>query len=74
VAACLRHLRSGGCLLVCRNDRGARATLEPLVRKVAAAQGIPLASVEAAPPGIDFPRDAGFPEGDAFEGVFATRA
>jgi len=74
VAACLRHLAPGGALLLCRNDRGARGSLEPLVREVAQAQSIPLASVKAAPPGPDFPRLAGFPEGDAFEGVWAIRS
>jgi hypothetical protein len=44
-----------------------------LVRAVADAAGIALASVEAAPPGPDFPRLAAFPEGDAFEGAIAIR-
>ena len=33
-----------------------------------------LRSLKDAPPGPDFPRLAGFREGDAFEGVLATRA
>jgi 23S rRNA (cytosine1962-C5)-methyltransferase len=71
--ACLRQLRAGGTLLACRNDRGSRGSLRSLVRAVADAAGIALASVEAAPPGPDFPRLAAFPEGDAFEGAIAIR-
>jgi 23S rRNA (cytosine1962-C5)-methyltransferase len=71
--ACLRRLRAGGTLLACRNDRGVRGSLHSLVRAVADAAGIPLAGVAEAPPGPDFPRLAAFPEGDAFEGVIATR-
>jgi 23S rRNA (cytosine1962-C5)-methyltransferase len=71
--ACLRRLRPGGTLLACRNDRGSRSSLRSLLRAVADAAGIALASVEEAPPGPDFPRLADFPEGDAFEGAIATR-
>jgi 23S rRNA (cytosine1962-C5)-methyltransferase len=70
---CLRRLRPGGILLACRNDRGSRDSLRSLVRAVADAAGIALAGVAEAPPGPDFPRLAAFPEGDAFEGVVATR-
>ena len=35
--------------------------------------GAALASVTPAPPGEDFPRLAGFPEGDPFEGVLGVR-
>jgi len=71
--ACLRRLRPGGILLACRNDRGSRGSLRPLVRTVADAAGVALASVAEAPPAADFPRLAAFPEGDAFEGAIATR-
>jgi 23S rRNA (guanine2445-N2)-methyltransferase / 23S rRNA (guanine2069-N7)-methyltransferase len=74
VAECLKHLRPGGALLLCRNDRGARGTLAPLVQEVAKAEGLSLASVDAAPPGADFPSSSPFPEGDAFDGVWAVRA
>lgn len=72
--ACLRRLRPGGTLLACRNDRGSRGSLCSLLRAVADAADIALASVDEAPPGPDFPRLVGFPEGDAFEGAVARRA
>jgi 23S rRNA (cytosine1962-C5)-methyltransferase len=71
--ACLRRLRPGGSLLACRNDRRSRGTLGPLLRAVAEAAEIELTDVAEAPPGPDFPRLPVFPEGDAFEGVIATR-
>jgi 23S rRNA (cytosine1962-C5)-methyltransferase len=73
LSECLGRLRPGGMLLVCRHDRGPRGVMAPLVHSVADAAGIELTSVEEAPPGPDFPRMASFPEGDAFEGVVATR-
>lgn len=67
--AALRRLSPGGCLLVCRNDRGGGRTLEALVRRAAGRAGASLARLEDAPPGIDYPKLAGFPEGDPFEGL-----
>lgn len=74
VARALRQLAPGGWLLVCRNDRAARGDLADAVRRIAAEAEVPLARVEPAPPGPDFPALAGFPEGDPFEGVIARRA
>jgi 23S rRNA (cytosine1962-C5)-methyltransferase len=71
--ACLRRLHPGGTLLACRNDHGARGSMRELVCAVAETAGVALASVASAPPGPDFPRLAGFPEGDAFEGVIVAR-
>jgi len=73
LAACLGRLQPGGSLLVCRNDRGSRDTLAPLLRDVAKAAGIEISEVTSAGAGADFPRLATFPEGDAFEGILAKR-
>ncbi len=73
IASALAHLQPGGRLLVSRNDRK-RAALRELVAEAAKLKGVRLAALESAPPGIDFPRRKGFPEGDPFTGVLATRA
>jgi 23S rRNA (cytosine1962-C5)-methyltransferase len=74
VGACLARLEPGGWLLACRNDRAGRGRLRAAVEEAARAARVELASVEPAPPGPDFPRLAGFPEGDPFEAVLARRA
>ncbi len=74
VAQALAALGPGGFLLVTRHERAARGHLAELVRAAAREAGVKLAEVEPAPPGPDFPSLRGFPEGDAFEGVIATRA
>jgi 23S rRNA (cytosine1962-C5)-methyltransferase len=74
IALCLQRLRPGGHLLACRNDHSAKDSLRDRVFSAAKAAGVGLASVEAAPPGRDFPRLDGFREGDSFEGVLATRS
>jgi 23S rRNA (cytosine1962-C5)-methyltransferase len=66
------HLAPGGRLLVSRNDRQ-RKSLEAIVGRAASAARLELARVEAARPGIDFPRRAGFPEGDSFSAVLVLR-
>ena len=71
VEACLRLLEPNGVLLLSRNDRGARGSLEPLVREAAKAVGRRVTELEGAPPDVDFPMLEGFPEGDAFAGVWA---
>jgi len=71
---CLPHLRPGGTLLACRNDHGAKDRLRDVISRVANACGVRLRELRDAPPGPDFPRLRGFREGDAFEGVLATRA
>lgn len=68
---CLARLTKNGVLLACRNDHGGKGTLRETVEREAGQAGIRLAALDAAPPGSDFPRLAGFPEGDAFEGVLA---
>jgi 23S rRNA (cytosine1962-C5)-methyltransferase len=74
VEQCLSHLTPNGTLLVCRNDHGAKETLRDLVNRAAAKGGIKLRGVDEAGPGTDFPELAGFREGDAFDGIIATRA
>ncbi len=74
IGLCLERLRPGGVLLACRNDHGAKGALSDVVSRVAAASRVRLGDLKEAPPGPDFPRLAGFREGDAFEGVLATRA
>jgi 23S rRNA (cytosine1962-C5)-methyltransferase len=73
-AAALARLAPGGWLLLCRNERRARTPLRTLAAQAARDAGVRLAAVEDAPPGEDFPRLAGFPEGDPFEGVRLVRA
>ena len=73
VSRALSHLSPGGVLLVSRNDRR-RSKLRELVARAAEESGVPLAGVRPAPPGSDFPRLAGFAEGDPFSAVIATRA
>lgn len=73
VERALGHLAPGGRLLVCRNDRR-RAELADLVDGCSGRAGVRLASISPAPPGRDFPRLEGFPEGDPFSGVLATRS
>lgn len=70
----LERLQPGGWLLLARNDRRGRGGLAGLARQAAAAVGVPLAAVEGAPPGCDFPSRRGFPEGDPTEAVLLTRA
>jgi 23S rRNA G2069 N7-methylase RlmK/C1962 C5-methylase RlmI len=74
LAECLQRLAPGGRLLACRNDHGARESLASLVEAIALEHGIALTGIEGAPPGVDFPKLAGFPEGVAFDGAIATRA
>jgi 23S rRNA (cytosine1962-C5)-methyltransferase len=74
VESALERLVPGGCLLVCRNDRGGGRELPALVSRAAERAGIPLAAVSEAGPGADFPRLPGFPEGDPFEGLLVERA
>jgi 23S rRNA (cytosine1962-C5)-methyltransferase len=71
-ANCLRHLAPGGFLLVSSHDRRARGRLRAHVEEAARQAGVAVA-VSAAPPSSDFPALRGFPEGDAFEAVFAER-
>lgn len=71
VGRALRHLSPGGTLLVSRNDRR-RAELRELVEGAARNAGVSLANVQPAPPGADFPRLSGFPEGDPFSALIAT--
>ena len=71
VEQALAHLAPGGRLLVSRNDRRGSGLVE-LVRRSAEKNGVSLASVQAATPGVDFPTLSGFPEGDSFSAVVAT--
>lgn len=74
VALSLARLAPGGVLLVCRNDRGGGRTLAALVSRAAEQAGVALAGVEPAPPAEDYPKLAGFPEGDPFEGLWVRVA
>jgi 23S rRNA (cytosine1962-C5)-methyltransferase len=73
-AAALARLAPGGFLLLTRQDRAGRGGLGELVTRAAASAHVPLAAVEPAPPGRDFPGLRGFPEGLPFEAVLATRS
>ena len=74
VEQCLSHLTPNGTLLVCRNDHGARVSLRDMVKQAAAKAGVRLKSLSDAGPGRDFPEVDGFREGNAFDGVIATRS
>ena len=67
----LARLEPGGTLFVSRNDRRRREPATELVRRAGERSGVALRSVESAPPGVDFPRLSGFPEGDAFDAAIA---
>lgn len=73
IGLCLARLTRGGTLLVSRNDHGAREPLRRLIEKSARNGRIRLDEIKEAPPGSDFPRLRGFPEGDAFEGAIVRR-
>jgi 23S rRNA G2069 N7-methylase RlmK/C1962 C5-methylase RlmI len=60
-------------LLVCRNDRGGGTQLEAAVERAAARAAVTLAGAQPAPPGRDFPRLRGFPEGDPFRALWLQR-
>ena len=72
VADCLRQLAADGFLLVSSNDRRARGRLASHVEAAAREAGVRV-ELSPAPPSPDFPRLRGFPEGAAFEAVFAER-
>jgi 23S rRNA (cytosine1962-C5)-methyltransferase len=73
ISLCLKSLKPGGELLVTRNDRRAQGKLEVILEEIAKTERIQLAYIKSAPPGPDFPRMKGFPEGDSFQGVLAKR-
>ncbi|MFP6641480.1 MAG: hypothetical protein VCC04_14645, partial [Myxococcota bacterium] len=68
-----KRLEPDGLLLVCRNDRSSAAALRSLVERAASEHSVELGRVERVGAGPDFPRMAGFPEGDPFIGVVAQR-
>ncbi len=72
-ASALARLAPGGFLLLTRQDRAGRGGLEALLTAAAANAHSPLASIEPAQPGLDFPALRGFPEGAPFEALLATR-
>jgi 23S rRNA (cytosine1962-C5)-methyltransferase len=72
--AALARLEPGGFLLLTRQERARRGGLEALLTSAAASARVRIASLDPAPPDVDFPRLAGFPEGAPFEAVLATRA
>jgi 23S rRNA (cytosine1962-C5)-methyltransferase len=65
------RLDAGGFLLVSRNEQRGRKPLRAAVERASRDSGRALASCVVAPPGADFPRRSGFPEGTAFEGALA---
>ncbi len=69
---CFESLADGGSMLVCRNDKKARTSLEKLVKKAASRAGRKVGSIEDAPPADDFPSVEGFPEGVKFEGLWVV--
>jgi len=74
VGDALERLEVGGWLLLCRNERSARRPLKDVLRRAAEARGVAIGKIQPAPPGDDFPRLRGFPEGDSFSGLLAQRA
>ena len=67
----LERVEDGGWLLVSHNIKGAKRSW--LRRELDAAlrlSGRSARHVEGAPPGSDFPRLRGFPEGDSFQGLW----
>ena len=46
-------------------------TAAELLQSAADRAGIALAKLDVAPPGVDFPRLRGFPEGDSFDAAIA---
>jgi 23S rRNA (cytosine1962-C5)-methyltransferase len=73
LADCFGHLNPGGSMLVCRNARRKKPTLEAMVRAAAEQAGVKVAKISPAPPNRDYPRKKGFGEGDSFEGLWVTR-
>lgn len=74
LGSALARLAPGGWLLAARNDRAGRGRLPALLEAVAADAGVPVESLEEAPPAQDFPRLLHFPEGDPFEAALLVRA
>ncbi|TXD34114.1 class I SAM-dependent rRNA methyltransferase [Lujinxingia vulgaris] len=68
LAECFEVLKSGGSMLVCRNDRKRNVELKELVRAAARDAGRRVTDWQEAGPGKDYPRMKGFVEGDSFEG------
>ncbi len=69
LVACIERLAPGGVMLVCRNARKRKPSIEELVQAAARRAGREIAGLEAGPPSADYPRVPGFPEGDSFEGL-----
>jgi len=68
----IRLLAPGGTVLACLNDRRARpGQLRRSVREQARERGRRVADLLDAPPSLDFPELAGFPESRSFQGVLA---
>ncbi len=73
LADALTGLEAGGCVLLCRNDRGGERQLREWVQNVAEETGIGLSSILDAPPSLDYPRLTGFQESQSFAGVLLTK-
>ncbi len=69
---CFEHLNPGGRMLVCRNDRKKTKSLKSLVEAAAECAGRKIASTTNAPPSLDFPVSASFPEGTKFEALWVS--
>lgn len=70
LADCFRRLNPGGVMLVCRNARKRKPTLESLIRDAAKDAKVKVDRIDEAPPAQDYPRMQAFPEGDSFEGAW----
>ncbi len=70
----LAQLAPGGWLLLSRNDRRAAKVGEAWPEELTRRARVPLARIEPAPPGPDFPRRRGFPEGEPFRAWLLSRA
>lgn len=65
---CASLLKPGGSMLICRNDKQQKETVEEFVKETLKGK---IERTEVAPASFDFPSIPNFPEGDAFEGVWA---
>ncbi len=66
------RLDDGGALLVTQNQKGAPLGLERVLEAITSRAQRPVRDLVPAPPGVDYPSLAEFPEGDAFEGWLLT--
>lgn len=64
---CHALLNPGGVMLICRNDKQQKEPLRQFVEQILKGK---FERIEDAPAAADYPGLTGFPEGDAFDGVW----